>query len=428
MQMAPASYAAYSANLVLLILLVAEAEASSTGELGCSKVPVSELSTLGTAPVSRRGEINSFQAVTRLWYAQLSPSEWSSLLGVVRVCFVRQKSEEGSKEEPRLEICRWSHRDFHRPIKGYEILYGYSTRSVLQKGRIRLDSLAGHAFREASLLDDLAYKGVCETLLPYVSTVGSNFDADQFQIGQKSSAILALLIPDSHIPANRRPSLYIELFKSDLTLPVARLLLSRLYNEAQFLSPRSLARVVISTARYAWANINVYLDLITQVVDVIKVHELQILLGRILGGLRTSGTSVLNLAGLHDSSDLHGLEIIINPIDLLAMIGLRELLGLPESYDLRKLYYLLDLPTLDEQRRRPSRDSDYRVLRVVLWTSMIQRKLPAPDLPPSLSRDDVRRLEASVPDFITRNRQLAARHGCPDLFPTDGTDALPEPG
>jgi hypothetical protein len=427
-QTAPTAYAAYSANLILLLLLVTQAEGSSTKELGRSRIPVSELGTLGTTPVLQHRKIDSFRAVTRLWHAQLTPSEWNSLLEVVRVYSTRQKIKESNIQEPGLEIGRWTRTDFRKPISGYEILYGHSPDDVFQKGRVRLDSPAGHAFREAALLGNFGYQGVCETLLPYVSALGPLFDADAFQIGKRPSAILALLIPNTYIPKRRRPRIYIDLFKSRITLPIARLLLSELHNETPFLPPKTLKDIVISATQYAWANINVYLDLTTRVIEVIKANELNRLFDQLFNGIIAVSDGVLGLAGIDDSSDLHGLETRIGPADLLAMLGLRDLLGLPESQDLHELHYLLDSPPLEEQQRRQRRARDYRVLQVALWTAMIQRGLPVRHLPPALNRDDAMRLESKVPNFVTHTRQLAAQYGYPDPFPTDVADAVPGPG
>jgi len=77
---------------------------------------------------------------------------------------------------------------------------------------IWLEDPAGQAFREAALLDSPGYLDSCAALLPYQRALGLDSAATAFQLGDKASGMIALLVdPTEDMP--QRARLYRETFR-----------------------------------------------------------------------------------------------------------------------------------------------------------------------------------------------------------------------
>ena len=203
-QTAPAAFAAYSANIVLLMLLIAEAEGISTGELSRAKVSGTELHASGSALSTQEWALDNFYAVTRLWHAQLTHSEWDSLLEVVRVHANRPSDEQNSRQVQEYEISLWPQDNRLRMISGYEILHGTNHTGRGYRLFVPLGSQVGRAFREAALLGVTGYRGACTALLPYIGAIDSNDGAAVLESGDLAASMLALLIPTPNTIDSRR--------------------------------------------------------------------------------------------------------------------------------------------------------------------------------------------------------------------------------
>jgi len=472
-QTAPATYAAYSANLILLTLLISEAEGEKTGKPSRAKVSITELRAPETASALHDPAPASFYAITRLWHAQLTGSEWNSLLDVVRIHIVQVPDKGTAEENKEYEISRWKLDDRNSLINGHRILHGTGHADPIVNDYVEFADPPSRAFREATLLGVAGYQGACTALLPYLYALDTKSGAAIFQSGDSAASMLSLLIAAPYMAADQRAALYTELFRDRNGVHTARLLLGQLRDDIHHLAPKELARIALSSAPYAWAHITAYLDIIAQVnntadsqVDAhqerFNSHDQRRLLEPLYMRdsregdpfdwnylteviLTLSWRDHLNLLdpnGLLDVDKLNGpshrrpgffeLFGIREPADVVVLISLRDLFDLVDPRDLLKLRDPRDLREL----RHPS-DPSYRhdlsksqkrfkllwinspLLRIALWTAMSQRGLPALEHPVPLRRTEVVRLEAVIPDFVARTRQLAAEYGILNPLPLD---------
>ena len=469
-QTVPAAFAAYSANIVLLMLLIAEAEGRRTGQLSRARVPVTELYASGNRPPAQDRALDNFYAVTRLWHAQLTRSEWNSLLDVVRVHVTRPPDERTPAPIQEYEISLWSQDDRTGTISGYEILHGTNHAAPAADSYVILGTLVGRTLREAALLGATGYQGACTALLPYIGALDSDDGADVLQNGDLAASMLALLISTPQTIDAKRVAHYEVLFSHRQGIGATRLLLSRLRDDINQFAPAKLARIATAAAPYAWAHITAYLDIIAQInTDRAKSHRARRgshALDRLFDPLympftltlQASDTEPRGWRDWHNVTDMVGVPILdlvtvldpnihrpddqhLNRLfkllgidatdDVIALISLRDLLGLSDVRALSKLY---DIPTRRDDsepswRREWPRWRNSPILQVALWTAMRQRGLPALEYPAPLDRSEVERLEAVVPNFVTQTRQLAAESGVADpLEPAPARRPLPDRG
>jgi hypothetical protein len=469
-QTAPAAFAAYSANIVLLTLLVAEAEGRSTRELGRAKVSVTELHASGSTLLAQGQALDNFYAVTRLWHAQLTRSEWDSLLDAVRVHAVRPSDERTPEPIQEYEISLWP--QDNRTVSGYEILHGTNPSALAADSYVPLGTPVGRVFREAALLGAAGYQGACTALLPYIDVLDSNDGAEVLQSGYLAASMLALFIPTPRTVAAKRATFYEELFRHGQGINATRLLLGRLRDDMHHLGPTKLARIAASAVPYAWTHITVYLDIVAQVnADRSKAHRARRsshTLDRLFDPLYGPFTSDLyisdtdhprgwdywrNVGEMIVNAPLRDLVTVLDPYnprrdaeelhrlfsllgvdmadDVIILISLRDLLGLSDVRALSELYDISSRPDYSEAPRGPEwpgwRNSP--ILRLALWTAMRQRGLPARESPALLVKSEVERLEAVVPNFVTQTRQLAAESGVADpLEPVPASRTIPGRG
>ena len=458
-QTAPAAYAAYSANLVLLMLLIAEAEGRRTGELSRVKVSLSELHASGNTPPAQNQAIANFYGVTRLWHAQLSRSEWDSLIDVVRVCAIRLSDERTPEEIHEYAISLWGQDNRTRTISGYEILHDSHHAHLAGDDYVELGAPIGRALREAALLGATGYQGACTALLPYVCALDINDGTEVFQSGDSAASMLTLLVPTPRTSGAQRAAIYEDMFRHRQGVCATRLLLGQLRDDIHHLSPAELSKIAVAAAPYAWTHITVYLDIIAQVnrdqsqTKAHKTRRRSRVLDRLFAPLylpdmfdayssdtremtvrldwRNVVEMVLNVSGRDlvtlldpynlraDEQEVHPLFELLGvrrPDDVVALMNLRDLFGLSDVRVLRNLY---DIPPRSNELERSQRSDwpgwpDSPILQVALWTAMRQRGLPVLELPAPLRRSEVERLEAVVPNFVAQTRQLAAEGGVTD--------------
>lgn len=469
-QTAPAAYAAYSANLLLLTLLIAQSESRKTGDASQANVSVAEFNAHRSEPSAQNSALADFYAVTRLWHAQLTDSEWNSLLDVVRV---RVSPASGTPELiQEYEVGLWEREKYVLPISGQEMLRGISHQDPALNYYVQPGSSVDRTFREAVLLGETGYKGACTALLPYLSVLDSLNGTSLFNDGSLAALTLALLIRPPHIGSAQLVSLYEEFFKRQKGIPALRMALSGLREGIDHLPPVELTEIALAAAPCAWAHITCYLDIVSQVRNIGQAQagdcEMKLDsrdLDRLLAPLYMLDTTdlfelestelglldtpealgqhdwrnmvqmVLNLGGrdltnlldpceLHPSTsdmrpDLFDLLDVTRPGEVVVLISLRDLLGLSDVRALSKLYGSPASRNEPEPSRRRRLGSWLisPILQVALWTAMNQRGLPTQELPPPLPRDEVERLEAVAPNFVAQTRQLASKHGVTDLLP-----------
>lgn len=420
---APAMYAAYSANLCLLLLLVAEVEAGRTGSPETGGLPITELLDPGTAPDDVRREWHS---VTRLWHAQLTAPEWDSLLRVVRL------EATGVGEAAETWIARWSPQDYDRDLL-------YEARGLLPylgdeffpvpDGAFGLDDPAGVASREATLLGLTGYQHACATLLPYQAGVGTAAAAT-LHSGAEAAEMVALLVPRPGVgvtSADDRFELCGGFLRSLRSLRHARLVLEWLKAEAPSLPGGELARLASMARPAAWTNILAYLDILACLHDdrpsdlpgARELADTPILIAPL------DPHNLVDLVGLHDLAGMTALRDLNDARDPFDLIGPLGLVGLRDLLGLRDLQGLLGLYGSHDAVSRYDPPSFFDLLILALWAAMVDRGLPA-DERPYLTPDDrpylvidgrtLAHLEEMTGGFVTRVRRLAADEGYADPF------------
>ena len=465
-QTAPAAYAAYSANLVLLMLLIAQAESGKIGESSRAKVSVTELHASGRAPSTQNAALANFYAITRLWHAQLTNSEWNSLLDVVRVHAVRVPTEQNLGRNQEYEISLWEQNDRAGPISGYEILHGTGHTGLAVDYYVGPGNGVGRAFREAALLGATGYQGACTVLLPYLDALDIQHATGIFVGGDSAPAsMLALLMPPPHPVAAQRAAIYEKLFRHQYGVHATRLLLGQLRDDIRNFTPTEIARIAVAATPYAWVRISAYLDIIAQVNNADRsqtearrsirgLHAMDQLLNSIRlpdardlyvpatrsmkdrSGWRKAVNMVLDLSSrdlltlldpfsrreVDEQSELSALFNLLDvraPEDVVVLVNLRDLFGLSDVRVMRDLHHVTAPSNrLDpSEQRRLSRWQNSPILSVALWTAMRQHGLPTRRPPAPVGGGIVKRLEAVVPNFVTETRQLAAEDGVADPLP-----------
>jgi hypothetical protein len=465
-QTAPATYAAYSANLILLMLLVARAESRKTEESSRAKVSVTELHAAGNGSQGQDPALANFYSVTRLWHAQLTHSEWNSILDVIRLHASQVSGEHAPKRSHEYQIGLWGQDDRGHLVSGHNILHGITTPTPMVDYYVWQGIPTDRAFREAALLGSTGYQGACTALLPYLGALDTTTGANIFRGDESTAIMLALLIPTQQSLGTRRAAFYEEIFRRRLGLNSTRLLLNQLRDDVDHLTPSQLGRISLAAASYAWTHITAYLDVIAQIKNTERlqadIHTTRDSRGlkRLLAplhladppqGYRSDSPALRNprywnnavsmvvdlvprdLLTLIDpdspGSDDRKITALFqqlgvrNPGDVVTLISLRDLFGLSDVRALSKL----NLPSrpamfghFETAKRRDWPDwSGSLILRVALWTAMTQRGLPPAGPPAPLQRGEVEGLEAAAPNFVTLTRRLAAELGVPDPLPED---------
>jgi hypothetical protein len=475
---APAFYAAHSANLVLLLLLIGEAQARATGDDGLAGLSASEVA-VSARHVTPEPGFGTFHAAARLWHSQLTGSEWESLLGVVRVHHP-QTGEQGRDAE--VAVSRWTEGDHQIPMSGHEILYGFPSY-LRDDALVRLDSPAGAQFREAALLGAGGYQDACDTLMPYINALGRSGNTAQFQTGEYgggfASYMLGLLIPAPGLDAPDRARLYKKVFTALPGIRAARLLLERLRHDIRHLPHEILEGPVLAARPYAWAHINAYLDVLSEIrkvasslgIDVpVSASEMTSAFEKldvkfdsggdiIIERAHDPGTTLMRLLNLASPAQLLRLlysdELVsTRPRDLNGLLRLAQshmdddpsvLLGIYEIPELVRLIGLLDILNIGDPldplelrdlndlndpidpsgREYPRTDisREYSsavatsLVHIALWAELTRRELTWEPPPPALRASDVARLAPVAPDFVRQTRRLASERGFLDPLP-----------
>jgi hypothetical protein len=383
----PAKFAAYSANLALLLLLL-----SSAGDHS-DRVPVSALSVTG-ARSTPRGE---FYAVARLWYSQLSPAEWNSMRDVLYL-----------RHDPDPILSLRTGDDAESFLDGRAIL---RANRAIGSGRLWPGSEAARAFQEAALLDNPGYQGACGTLLPYLDALGVRGMDDAFSLASTSvgESILALLMPDPQGTPSERARAYKELFSGPTPAFGRRLLLGRLRDDVRDLPPGEMASVILEARLSAWLNITAFLDILVRMPTSIELphridRPLEYFFTDAIDALRQLGWTdqhvLLDFSGFAASGPEES-AILMAQAGLPLLQGLRDLLDIRDPRDLSGMLFQLCI--------RPG--VVLAILYVGLWTNMLERGLPSLGFPNPLDPEVAADLIRIAPDFVERTRQVAADNG-----------------
>jgi hypothetical protein len=452
-QTVPARYAVYSANLILILLLIAEAAETSQSSQNDGLALTVLYGGGSPAPAGPGEQLARFHATTRLWHAQLTASEWDGLLDVIRLDTIARTDPATTRAVPEFRISRWRHADRQRLLSG---------RTLLPSLRAAPDSApdswiwfadpAGRALRESAFLGSTGYQGACTALLPYLGVLGINSAVPELQLGDQAADMLAMLLaPGWDMPLAQRTNVYLRLADLRLGLRQARVLLNRLRDDRFLLPSHALARITATMEPLAWVNITAYLDILAQFhvteddgrhrllfgytrrqmepSDLLgPKHNLE-MMGRFGSDEALPGSDEA-LSGSRDQRDLNDLlswysNSSINPNHLVIRSG--EGRGFWEPENLRELLILHDALGLKGGRDLsklippPGPISFTRpvnsVVEIVLWSAIAQRRLPV-SAPGKLAvSEQVRNLRILVPSFVAQTRQLAAELGYPDPFP-----------
>jgi len=461
----PAAYAAYSANLILLLLLIADAEAHATADISRANVRIAELQAVGTAQGT---ELSGFHTFARLWYAHLTTSEWQSLLEVIRPEIGNVPRTHDAQAQLSLKFGY-----YRELIHGREILNRSNLFSLIQEDRFGVDTPAVQAFREATLLGATGYSDACATLLPYLSSLGTSDSAGQFQIGDLAASLLFLLVSEPYMATDRRAMLYVNLFTVRPGTQVARLLLTQLRKDMSDISLTQLAKAALTALPYAWTNITAYLDIVQLINNMARSSELVAVPPFDLSVIEFRDIALEGPVDLHDLLEfLHpedpfeegeaidlrdSLDLLklLDPLDLLgvqnmddideimrrakmtgfgqeevrnllAALGLRDLLGLRDVGSMLDAQDLLRPGGLQPAEQAPSSERrrllgtwiSSAAVQIALWTGMAKRGLEGTWSPPLLERSGVAKLEEIAPEFVSQTRILAAERGLTDPLPS----------
>jgi hypothetical protein len=461
-QTLPAAYAVYSANMLLVLLLVAHAD-KSNGQPEYDGIALAELFEGTPESNGPEEQLRRFYVFSRLWHAQLPASEWDGLLDVIRVDVMAPlESATGRAVSAGFRIVRWTRGDHQHALSARRLLprSGPHSAAVLD-GMIWLDDPAGRALREAALLGSTGYRDACTALLPYLGVLGTSRAAVRFQIGDRAADMLALLmLTSSDMPIDQRTELYRRVARSELGLTQARILLSRLRDDCRDFAPsHELAPIVDAVRSIAWTNIVAYLDIVSShfeslktvqldnkpkfdsayvrhAMNMIDITDMSLVAGSSTLGFSRSARASRKFNDLRDMSDLFALFSDADTFDPRAsrlfvrltifdnfsiwpeIVILRDLLGLTAIADLAKLterQMAFILPAVSP------------IVAIALWDAMAQRGLPVAEPKRLGDSEAVKSLRAMVPEFVPRVRLLAAEHGYRDPFPYDADLDGPAP-
>ncbi|KAA9381903.1 hypothetical protein F5972_03555 [Microbispora cellulosiformans] len=396
---APAEYAVYSANLVLLLLLVSAAQAAQTGD-GAAALPLSELYA-SAPPRSAEDRRAAWRSTTRLWHSQLTGNEWDSIVRVIRVDLPGADAQE-------VLIGLWDDEDDAADDRDRSLPLATELFLSAQDIRIPRGNAIVQATREATMLDSRRYRDACSTLLPYAALLP--FSDDDVLLGRRSAAMMKLLLtPPGKIRAQTYGYLFAVLTHHDVAPDVsvsvehARLVLALLRTHADRIPTQMLRDLCGRMRVYRWANMTAFLD----------VHA----------KLRTSYSGELESAGTPFAS---GLFTTLGLFDLLDLRASGYILVPPVSDESAAdlIDRLLDVLKLDGRFslwRRDVPDVD-ALLGLAIWTNCVERGLLGGNFRPiALSRRQFDVLQTAAPGFVTRTRSLAEEQGLPDPFDVDWT-------
>jgi hypothetical protein len=403
-QNVPAAYAAYSANLLLLLLAVAEAQGPAAGNV----------------------QLRDFRSYSRLWHAQLSVYQWDSLLDVIHVLspITEQPSDDGG-----LRLARWTARELIMPV--CEQLFLPEPGAWIVPA-----SPAGRAAREAKLLANAGYIVALTTLLPYFRTVSGGFEEGGLQLGFQAAKLLQLLVsPSWELPAAERADLYRSLSIRLFTVRQSRLLLEQLRVDIHRLHARDLAELTVAAVPAAWTHITAYLDVLAHVHAAqpdggyrpLPVHDLLSALREGRGRLPVELRALLEEVGgrewshpaggvfidARESVDLIRLldwdadrfPLVFSDADPLRIVGSLELMVPPGSAGLHVRSMFDQIPDWEP------------LFDIALWTGMAERGLPVDRAYQPLTPREAAVCYDIIPGFVVRARRLALGLGYPDPFP-----------
>jgi hypothetical protein len=448
-QTVPAAFAAYSANLVLLALLIVQATGQNAGGLDV-KISVADLQALGVTSSAKNQMADNFYGVTRLWHAQLTGSEWNSILNVIRI-YPNDAVDGADSEQARwFDIGLWRHDDRAEAVSCYGILKGVTRNPPFTDYYVDdSNSPIGYISREAVLLGSSGYKNSCITLLPLIRSLGLEDGYHVFSNGDLGGSTLTLLLQQEK--ESRRAALYVDYFESRRGFSGARMILAQLREDISKLPATDAVKASTAAIPYAWTHIVAYLDIAAYMKTMFASPEHAGIRNRaratkrILEPLQLPDITNLYRTSLHDRSGLHTwrdaaesvLSLVGNdyvyllqednsypkrqdvnalfdyigiktPEDIVAVVALRDLIGLRDARPLRGLFPNKSR-VQDVERSIEENWPDWPsspILRIALWSAMEQRKLEGATIPAPLQQDDMERLKSVAPDFVNRTREL----------------------
>ncbi|MBO4271429.1 NACHT domain-containing protein [Microbispora triticiradicis] len=384
---APAEYAVYSANLVLLLLLVSAAQ-------NAAALPLNELYS-SASPRSAEDRRAAWRSATRLWHSQLTDNEWDSIVRVIRVDMPDADAQE-------VLISLWDDEDDAASDRDRSLPLATELFLSAQDIGIPRGNAIVQAAREATMLDSHRYRDACSTLLPYAALLP--FSDDDVLLGRRSAAMMKLLLtPPGKIGAPTYGYLFAVATHLDrephvgLSVEHARLVLTLLRTHADHIPAQTLRDLCGQMKRYRWANMTAFLDAQAKLRTSYS--------GEFAGGMPFAN-GLSTMLGLFDLLDLRASGYILVPP--VSDRSAADLIG-----------RLLDVLKLDGRFslwRRDVPDVD-ALLGLAIWTNCVERGLLGGDYRPiPLSRHQFDMLRTAAPGFVTRTRSLAEEQGLPDPF------------
>jgi hypothetical protein len=362
-QAVPTAYAAYSANVFVLLLLTAEAEAETTNDPQRAVV----------SGASFPGGGQAFYQVTRLWHAQLAGNGWSSLLDVINIHW-----PESAKHAAEPEFTRRPPSELLELTTGAEFAPFWRRRIIGGEPWLPLNSFLGDALREAQLLSLASYQDALIRMIPYYRAA----DRGIFDVGSFDDDMVMLLTsPPWELRADRRADLYRRLLQYTDQVRPSRLLLEQLRIDISRLRTEDLAELAAEAAPVTWTHVTAYLDIVA------ALHAVRQPVTDLLTRLYEGGYST----GLeHDPAelaDILGCEIPDWRIGLTPLLIIMDMVG---SGPLR-------LPTRDLSSAQTR-----EALRYTLLAAAAERGLPVDGLLPLPELDaDIRAwLNELVPGWL----------------------------
>ena len=393
-----------------------------------------------------------FNTVTRLWYAQLTSSEWDSLIDAIHL---RSPSERGgvlAGGSSELRLSRLRSVRQQQPVSGRSLrfLYGPIPNSTPDSW-IWFEDPAGKILREAALLGSNGYQEACAALLPYLNMLGASSEATNIQIGDQAADMLALLI-DTHgmTSGPERADLYQRLFSGSLGLRPARRLLHELRHDVKRLQPLDAVNIVAAAYPFSWLNTTAFIDIFCYLNA--KGNK-RVLLDKFSGFTAEKVGNLLhafmmiplsqipfNSANPRDLADFANLlgvcdSLVVN--DPLEEIRVALNLSAPTDHILQEkpgglemnscvvllaIRDLFDLPDISAVADLASGQYFITVMlplvEMAMWARMAEQGFPEPRLYDHQWGDNnmVERVNAALPEFIPRVRQLMTDYKDRDIF------------
>ena len=414
-QTAPTTYAAYSANLFLLLLVTAEAD--------------------GTEPVQfAKLDGETFYSHSGLWCSQLSRYRWLSLLDVIHVHAHAWSPGTGFTNVTSAWFTRWLPVELSGSVRESalfpELLF------VDPRPHIFLGDRPGQVVREAILLGS-GYHETVRTLLPYLRVIGYRGQGAEFQLGTGASALLTLLIsPPWVLPADARATAYGALLAGPSSLRKSRLLLEQLRVDLPRLRLTDLAVLTVAALPMAWTHITAYLDVLAHLHasghsrlpldEILKVLELdrevtsdkvQDLLDRLTG--RPGNAMAERVSFSFDIDEFRELTMLLQRRDdnevLFVAPTKVNWLRIMGSLELVTEFSATDVTIWSRRGVVSSR----ALLDIALWSGLAERGLPVARPYPSIPAYETSAIYDISPEFVGRVRELALSHGYPDPFLPD---------